>query len=104
MEDQDMITMIAHTHIEVTFIEPLTSFESFAIVAEGERTGLDISVTTSGRIALFETEEIEEVTSILADIGAIETIALIKVISTFEPQLSTILIEFEEGPANDNNS
>lgn len=96
MEDQDAIEMVAFTHIEVTLTEPLSAGEAFHIITAGERMGTDISINSASRIVLFDTDEIEDVTEILSDIGAIETIGMIKVISTFEPNYGHYLIEFEE--------
>ena len=93
-DNEDMIEMVAHTHIEITFVEPLSAMEAFKLVSSCDAEGLDISMTNSQRIVLFETDEIEDVTTHLSDLGLIESIGMIKVISTFEPSFQHMRIDF----------
>ena len=94
--DQDYISLVAHTHIEITLIDPLTALEAFKLIGALEKEGIETTINASSRIIMCETDELEDVTKHLAELGLVEHIGLIKLISTFEPDFQRILVEFEE--------
>lgn len=84
----DELEMIAYNYLEITMFEPLTDMEIQHLFNSLERTGIEMSVNRQGRILTFDAhlDDLSEITGELADMGLVEDIGLLKVVTTFEPQ------------------
>ncbi len=81
--DDDIIA-VAHVTKEFTFVDPLSDGESLALIQTAEADGINVTVTASGRIVLIGTEDLPVATALLAEIGLIESLALIREITEWD--------------------
>lgn len=89
------LELIAHNTYEFTMIDPLTDRECVVLGELAHEAGVDVAVNKSGRIITVECDDMPDATGLLAELGLVETIGLIRHITEYEPQWDHALIEIE---------
>ena len=84
----DELELIAYNTIEMILTDPLTDAECTRLVQSLERIGIDTAINQRGRILTFDAhmDDLQDITGELAEMGLVEDIGLIKVVTSFEPQ------------------
>ena len=84
----DELELIAHNTIEMILTDPLSDHECTRLVQSLERIGIEMAINQKGRILTFDAhmDDLQDITGELADMGLVEDIGLIKVVTSFEPQ------------------
>ena len=87
-DNDDMLELIAYNTIEMIMTNPLSDLECRRLMEGLERYGIDAAINRQGRILTFDAhmDELSDITGELADMGLVEDIGLIKVVTSFEPQ------------------
>ena len=87
-DDDEMLELIAYNSIELIMHDPLSDAECQTLITSLERLGIDTAINRQGRILTFDAhmEDLAEITGEMADMGLVEDIGLIKVVTSFEPQ------------------
>ena len=75
MED---LTVIAQNTFEITLVDELTDGEAHAVIGRFEGRGMDSTVNRTGRIIIVASDDLLDVTPVLADFGLIESIGHIR--------------------------
>jgi len=81
--DDDIIA-VAHVTKEFTFIDPLSDGEALALIQTAQADEIEVHIATGGRIVLIATDELPTATALLAEIGLIESLALIREITEWD--------------------
>lgn len=87
--NDDQLELIATNVIEITMVDALSDMEARRLIEGVERYGIDASVNASGRIAVFEVhgdEQMQDILGEMGDMGLVEDIGLIRIITELEPQ------------------
>ena len=80
----DDIIATAFVTKEFTFHDPMTEDEAYMLVTTAKASNIDCTVNQSGRSALFACDNLEDATAILAEVGLIESLGLIREITEWD--------------------
>ena len=81
---EDDVIATAFVTKEFTFIDPLSENECLALIEIAEHNNIPVSINGSYRIVLFACDNLNEATSILAEINLIESIGKIREITEWD--------------------
>ena len=84
--DTSDIRAIVYNTVEFTLTDPIVSAERPLLMEVGKAHGKEIFISQTGRVIVIKADYVDEATSILADCGIIEDVALIKHITEYEIQ------------------
>lgn len=84
--DTSDIRAIVYNTVEFTLTDPIVGAERPLLMEVGKVHGKEIFISQTGRVIVIKADYVDEATSILADCGIIEDVALIKHITEYEIQ------------------
>ena len=84
--DTSDIRAIIYNTVEFTLTNPIVGGERPLLIEVGKAHNKEIFISQTGRVIVIKADYVDEATSILADCGIIEDVALIKHITEYEIQ------------------
>ena len=84
--DTTDIRAIVHNTVEFTLTDPIVGGERPLLMELGRVHNKEIFISQTGRVIVIKADYVDEATTILADCGIIEDVALIKHITEYEIQ------------------
>jgi len=90
--DTTDIRAIVYNTVEFTLTDPIVGAERPLLIEVGKAHDKEIFINQTGRVIVIKADYVDEATTILADCGIIEDVALIKHITEYEIQHDNVSV------------